>query len=352
MAIAEHLAIMDKGVDAWNRWRLENPSVRPDLSGLLFHGTDRTLGGHVRPRLAQVPTSGTFFMADLSGADLSEATLNGTYFAGSKLRNCNLRKASLVAADLSSADLSGACLSGAWLLETCFDGTDLRSTVGLEDVRHLGGSRLDLDTIRKSWPIPTRFLEGCGYSKNSIAHLQGFIATGHYYSCFISFSSADLEFASELQRALTYHGVRSWFAPENLPIGERILPSIEEAISNSQKLLLVISKAALESEWVAEEVRIALRVEQKLRSPILLPIRLDHSILEVKDGWPRILREARNIGDFTSWRDRERHRQAFSDLLRDLTIRNTGETDHGRDSQGDGPSPSGRRTKKTRVRKT
>ena len=32
MASEEHLAILNKGVDFWNAWRLENPKVTPDLS--------------------------------------------------------------------------------------------------------------------------------------------------------------------------------------------------------------------------------------------------------------------------------------------------------------------------------
>jgi len=33
MANTEHLSILDKGVDAWNTWRIENPEVRPDFQG-------------------------------------------------------------------------------------------------------------------------------------------------------------------------------------------------------------------------------------------------------------------------------------------------------------------------------
>jgi hypothetical protein len=31
MANDEHVAILKKGVDAWNAWRDENPDIRPDL---------------------------------------------------------------------------------------------------------------------------------------------------------------------------------------------------------------------------------------------------------------------------------------------------------------------------------
>jgi hypothetical protein len=32
MANEAHLAILKKGVEAWNRWRKENPGIAPDLN--------------------------------------------------------------------------------------------------------------------------------------------------------------------------------------------------------------------------------------------------------------------------------------------------------------------------------
>jgi uncharacterized protein YjbI with pentapeptide repeats len=33
MANYEHVALLKKGVDAWNEWRGQNPDIRPDLGG-------------------------------------------------------------------------------------------------------------------------------------------------------------------------------------------------------------------------------------------------------------------------------------------------------------------------------
>lgn len=33
MANPEHVAILKSGVEEWNRWREENPGIRPDLEG-------------------------------------------------------------------------------------------------------------------------------------------------------------------------------------------------------------------------------------------------------------------------------------------------------------------------------
>jgi hypothetical protein len=38
MADEEHLAILKRGVEAWNEWRERHPQVRPDLGGARLNG--------------------------------------------------------------------------------------------------------------------------------------------------------------------------------------------------------------------------------------------------------------------------------------------------------------------------
>jgi hypothetical protein len=40
MANPEHFKVLKQGVEVWNRWREENPEVRPDLSGTLLSRLD------------------------------------------------------------------------------------------------------------------------------------------------------------------------------------------------------------------------------------------------------------------------------------------------------------------------
>ena len=37
MANKEHLKILKQGVEAWNKWREENPDVKPDLCNLAIY---------------------------------------------------------------------------------------------------------------------------------------------------------------------------------------------------------------------------------------------------------------------------------------------------------------------------
>jgi len=96
--------------------------------------------------------------------------------------------------------------------------------------------------------------------------------------------------------------VRCWFAPEDLKIGSRIRPSIDESIRIYDKLLLVLSEYSVASQWIEQVVERALARERKENKVILFPIRLDKAVIGIEEGWPAFIRNTRNIGDFTRWK--------------------------------------------------
>jgi hypothetical protein len=79
-----------------------------------------------------------------------------------------------------------------------------------------------------------------------------------FYSCFISYSSKDQEFAERLHADLQNKGVRCWFAPHDMAIGAKIIDAIDEAIRLRDKVLLILSENSVASDWVEEEVTRAL----------------------------------------------------------------------------------------------
>src|SRR5215213_8378864 len=114
MANAEHLALLERGVAAWNLWRCQNPDVEPDLTEADLSGVD----------LSEADLS----EADLGGAKLVGANLRNTDLSGSYLPGANLYKCDLTTADLSETFLRWADLSRANLTEANLSGADLRST--------------------------------------------------------------------------------------------------------------------------------------------------------------------------------------------------------------------------------
>jgi TIR domain len=139
----------------------------------------------------------------------------------------------------------------------------------------------------------------------------------HNNSCFISYSSKDQAFAERLYADLQSNGIRCRYAPHHLRPGTVIIRGIDEAIRTYDKLLLILSKASIESRWVEHEVNRALYKEMERKQDMLFPIRVDNAVLESPVGWAADLRH-RHIGDFTHWKHHDDYQQAFTRLLRDL----------------------------------
>jgi hypothetical protein len=162
-------------VEAWNKWREENPTIQPDLNG-----------------------------ADLSVADLSEARLYRAYLRRAHLSRAHLSRAILNGVDLSGANLSGADLGEARVAGTVFVKVDLSAVNGLETVRHLAPSTIGVDTLYLSkGKIPQAFLRGCGVPETMITYIASLVGQPiQYYSCFISYSSQGQECAERLHADL------------------------------------------------------------------------------------------------------------------------------------------------------
>lgn len=121
MANQEHLKILLSGVDNWNKWRINNKIIIPDLSRVDLSDTD------------------------FSGSDLSETKFFGTTLfranlSGTNLRETDLRFTDLSEANFSRANLSGADLRGANLISTIF------SNAILTGCKIYGVSVWDVDT--------------------------------------------------------------------------------------------------------------------------------------------------------------------------------------------------------------
>jgi tetratricopeptide (TPR) repeat protein len=144
-----------------------------------------------------------------------------------------------------------------------------------------------------------------------------------FYSCFISYSSVDTEFAARLHDDLQRAGVRSWFAPHDMRIGDPVLSTVEGAIRSTNKLVLILSGSSIDSDWVEHEVSQALQREAEGEALVLFPLRIDDAILQTEFGWAKRIREAhkptgRHIGNFSEWKAPDAYQKALTRLLRDL----------------------------------
>src|SRR5262249_26215345 len=155
------------------------------------------------------------------GAHLTRATLLRASFYRATLTEADLTEADLTRATLIGATLTGATLTGATLNETVFSNTDLTDAKGLDSCVHSGPSTIDHRTLLKSGQLPPAFLRGCGLPDRLINDFASLVnEPSQFYSCFISYSTKDQKFAERLYADLQNKGVRCWFAPEDMKIGD------------------------------------------------------------------------------------------------------------------------------------
>lgn len=288
----------------------------------------------------------------LDGSDLGEADLRGAKIINARLVETNLRSTDLQGADLTGADLSGAILNGVKLKSanvskadadnTVFADVDLRKVNGLKSIRHHGRSKISISTVyRSEGEIPEVFLRGCGLrdweveatklyrsdlSREQLVELTYKIIELRsdpliqFNSCFISYSSADEEFAGRLYADLQNRGVRCWFAPEDMKIGDRIRNRLDDSIRLHDKLLLILSKTSVASQWIEQEVETALEKEREQGCDVLFPVRLDDAVMSLRSGWPALIRKTRHIGDFCRWDNPDEYKKALKRLLDDLRV--------------------------------
>jgi uncharacterized protein YjbI with pentapeptide repeats len=319
-----------EGVKEWNRRRWEG-EVIPELSSTELYKAELSDAHLIGANLSGANLNNT----NLSGANLSGANLSGANLSGANLNSANLNTAKLNSANLNSANLNSAKLNGADLSNAICDTTvfayvDLSKVKGLDSVQHFGPSTLGTDSLILSHGrIPEVFLRGCGLTDAWITYLPSLIGSSQpiqLHSCFISYSSKDDPFARRLHGRMRQADLRVWFAPEDMKGGRFIEDQIDRAINLHDKLLLVLTRASMGSNWVRQEIKKALSREKHEKRRMLFPIRLcslkaigEWVCLDADTGRD-FAEEVRryHILDFSGWKTEDEFEAAFGKLLDDL----------------------------------
>jgi hypothetical protein len=178
MANKEHLARLQQGVWAWNKWLDQQPTIRPNLSAAYLSKAD--LGG-----------------ADLTGAHLREADLTEAHLSG----------VGLTMVDRTRVDLSGA--HSHW---TVFGNVDLSTVRGLDTLEPFGPSPIGIETLYRSHGnLPEVFLWGAGVPEDCITSIRSLVGRAfECYACVISYNHTDKPFARRLHDPWQGRGIRGW----------------------------------------------------------------------------------------------------------------------------------------------
>ena len=390
MACKEHLKVLDAGIGEWNKWRKANKRISPDLSGADLDSKDlqsanldgSNLSGTrlVSANLAfSTISEACLAWADLGGANLNMVTgtaanlRNARLFEAclftSRLRGANLEYSSLEGSNLSYANLENAILEEAELFDarlfrtrlknanlkraklqgafiydvefgtadftgvelgaTTISNSDLSKVVGLEDVVHVSPSTIGIDTIYRSrGNISDRFLRAAGIPETLLVYMHSVTRDPlEFYTCFISYSEADDAFSQRLYNDLQQAGVRCWRWKEDAVWGKPLMESIDEAVTNYDKLIVICSEHSLNSPPVLREIERALQREDVLgrRSEacdVLFPIRLDDYIFNEWTHYRKADLIHKHIGDFRHWEQGEAYSNSLTRLIRDLKTAN------------------------------
>lgn len=284
MADERHLNILTQGVEFWNRWRRQNPDIRPDLiladlDGADLNGID--LNGAM---LSAVNLCGatlkraTLRDAILIQASLTRATFDQAYLTDANLREANLRNASLRGANLvratfHRADMSGANLSQAVLIEA-----DLRWAKLIKADVH-GADLVGADL--RSTDLREANLAGADLTSASLVetHLEEARLTGcHVYG--ISAWNLQLEGTEQSDLVVTRSGEQQ-ITVDNLEVAQFIYlllnnQKIRDVIDTiTSKVVLILGRFTPERKAVLEAIRDNLRACNYL--PVLFDFRKPRS---------------------------------------------------------------------------
>ncbi len=359
----------EEGIREWNQRRRADEAI-PDLSGAdlrraYLSGADLSSANLRRAILNTadlhhaILRGADLVRADLFGADLSSANLrrailntadlhhailNTADLSGADLSHAKLSHADLRHAILSGANLSGANLSHAKLSDADFNGgscwgtffanVDLSEVKGLESIKHQGPSTVGIDTLfRSHGKIPEGFLRDCGVPDTLIARLpsiMGAMQPIQFYSCFISYSTANEEFAGRLRNDFLAAGINCWKWDQDARTGRSLWGEIDEAIQEFDKLVLIASEFSLKSPAVIREIERAIVQEdersklkskgkKKIEIDVLFPVTLDDYIFTKWKHERKVDVTRKVIADARGWdSDAKVYANVRDKLIRDL----------------------------------
>jgi serine/threonine-protein kinase len=113
----------------------------------------------------------------------------------------------------------------------------------------------------------------CSELRDSLKSIAQKLEKNIRSSVFISYSSADSDFAEKLASDLRASGIGVWFDKWEIKVGDSIIQNINDGIHDNDYLVIVLSPTSVQSRWVRKELNAALMKElEESRSVVVLPI--------------------------------------------------------------------------------
>jgi hypothetical protein len=319
MANREHVAKLKEGREAWNKWR-KTTEEKPDLSGIVLVGDSLDHYNLAAVQFSDAEFENvSLFGSSCEGCSFERTRLVNANFSGTSLKKSSFRGTTIEFGVFFWCDLDESDFTDAALTATTFAQVSLRGVRGLETISKSATNSIGIDTFFNSGGLPESFLRNSGVPEEFIQYAASLVGKAiEYYSCFLSHSSNDSEFAHRLNNDLKGKNITTWFAPEDLKIGDRFRSRIDESIRIHDKLVIILSANSVNSDWVETEVESALERERKEGKDVLFPIAIDDAGFNSEQSWAADIRRKRHIGDFRQWKSHDDYTRAFDKLVRDL----------------------------------
>ncbi len=274
-----------------------------DLDRAVLSGANLSGANLTRANLARVNLTG----ADLTGAVLTGANLNRAILTRTNLTNASFDGADFYEALFHSADLSGADLGGSIMGYSVFRNCDLGVAQGMDRIRHDAPSTVGIDALyRSGGKLPEDFLRGVG-TPESLIDFQRSLAGAPFFreDSFISCAAGDSAVASHLLGDLRAQGVRCWLFPENArgnALVDRHSTSDQEEVERwvraYDKLIVVCTEAALDSETVRNDITGAKQAQDTRDRWVLFLVGTDDTVVAPRGrGLARTLRSEHVVFD-------------------------------------------------------
>lgn len=98
---------------------------------------------------------------------------------------------------------------------------------------------------------------------------------------FISYSHKDKYFVDRLAKQLIRSNVHVWLDRWELSVGDSIVDKVQEAVDGASALLVILSKASVESEWCKKELSAGLLRELEERRVVVMPVMLEECSIPI-----------------------------------------------------------------------
>ncbi len=138
---------------------------------------------------------------------------------------------------------------------------------------------------------------------------------------FISYSHNDHDFVERLSNDLLKNGFFVWWDEWEINVGDSLISKIEDGISCSSNLVIVLSHNSVDSPWVREELKAALIMQLEEKRVIVLPALIDDCTI------PLFLKD-KKYADF-----RENYEQGLAAIIKAIQPPDLG--NYGRGNNGD-----------------